>query len=64
MISTGPNVFFIYVSDIMEGIISYISLSADDAKVMIIGEDEECNRLHEDIEKHYSWIGEWEVEFC
>ena len=60
----APVMFLIYINDMVEGLNSYTSLFADDAKVMRrVGEEEDCRRLQEDIDRIYNWSREWEMEF-
>ncbi len=55
--------FLIYVSDMPEGINSYISLFADDAKLMKeIRDERDCKELQKDIGKIYIYglkHGKW-----
>ena len=51
--------FLIYVND-MTGVSSYISLFADDAKLLRkIGNHKDCEELHNDIIKIYEWSNTW-----
>ena len=51
--------FLIYVNDMIEGISSYISLFADDAKLLRkIRNHKDCG-----INKIYEWSKTWEMEF-
>lgn len=43
--------FFIYINNMVEGVDSYNSLFAGDAKVMRRIEKEDCQRLQEDTDK-------------
>ena len=56
--------FLIYVNDMTEGVRSYISLFADDAKLLRkIGNHKDCEELLNDINKIYEWSKTWEMEF-
>ena len=47
-----------------EGVSSYISLFADDAKLLRkIGNHKDCEELQNDINKIYEWNNTWEMEF-
>ena len=59
-----PIMFLIYVNDMTEGLSSYISLFADDAKLLRkIGNHKDCEELQNDINKIYEWSKTWEMEF-
>ena len=57
--------FLIYhVNDMTEEVSSYISLFADDAKLLRkIRNHKNCEELHNDINKIYEWSKTWEMEF-
>ena len=60
----GPIMFMIYVNDMPIGVHSYMNMFADDAKVMRrIRNEEDCNRLQEDLNKIYDWSIKWQMEF-
>ena len=60
----APIVFLIYVNDMTEGVSSYISLFADDAKLLRkIGNHKDCEELLNDLNKIYEWSKTWEMEF-
>ncbi len=47
----APIMFAVYVSDIKEGVESYMSLFADDAKIMKrVKNEEDCNLLQRDLD--------------
>ena len=46
-----------------EGISSYVSLFADDAKSLKIRNHKDCEELQNDINKIYEWSKTWEMEF-
>ena len=52
----APIMFLIYVNDMTEGVSSYISLFADDAKLIRkIRNHKDCEELQNDINKIYEW---------
>ena len=60
----APVMFLIYVNDMVEGVSSYISLFADDAKIMRKIENMEDSRvLQEDLNKLYMWSRTWGMKF-
>ena len=61
----APIMFLIYhVNDMTEEVSSYISLFADDAKLLRkIRNHKNCEELHNDINKIYEWSKTWEMEF-
>ncbi|MCP3680120.1 MAG: reverse transcriptase family protein, partial [Gammaproteobacteria bacterium] len=60
----GPIMFVVYVNDMVQGVESYISLFADDAKIMKKIEDTGSQEgLQKDLNKIYKWSREWEMEF-
>ena len=60
----APVMFAIYVNDMVEGIENYMSLFADDAKVLNdIENDNDCLALQQDLERIWNWSHTWEMEF-
>ena len=60
----APIMFLIYVNDMTEGVSSYTSLFADDAKLLRkVGNHKECDELQNNINKIYEWSKTWEMEF-
>ena len=60
----APIMFLIYVNDMTKGVSSYISLFADDAKLLRkIGNHKDFEKLQNDINTMYEWIKTWETEF-
>ena len=60
----APIMFLIYANDMTEGVSSYISLFADDVKLLRkIRNYKDCEELHNDINKIYEWSKIWEMEF-
>ena len=60
----APIMFLIYVNDLPEGLSSYMSMFADDAKIMRhIKSIESCRELQEDLDKLHVWSQTWKMEF-
>ncbi len=60
----GPILFLIYVNDLPEGIDSFLSMFADDAKIMRrIKMDEDGPRLQDDLDKLEEWSRKWLLKF-
>ncbi len=60
----APVMFLIYINDMQKGINSYMSLFADDAKLMKeIKDQRDSEDLQEDIDKIHKWNKTWEMEF-
>ena len=60
----APIMFLIYVNDMIEGVSSYMSLFADDAKLLRkISNQEDCKELQKDLERICNWSKRWEMEF-
>ncbi len=58
----APIMFAVYVSDMTEGVESYMSLFADDAKIMRrLKNEEDCNLLQ--MDKVWEWSEMWGMEF-
>ncbi len=56
--------FAIYVNDMMEGVDSYMSLFADDAKLMSrVRNDKDCYLLQKSLDTVWKWSRKWEMEF-
>ncbi len=52
------------VNDVMEGVNSYMSLFADDAKLMRkVERTEDCKALQGDLNVIWDWSDTWEMEF-
>ena len=50
------TMFLVYINDVTEGVSSYISLFADDAKLLRkIRNHKDCEELQNDINKIYEW---------
>ena len=60
----APIMFAIYVNDMDEGVTSYMSFFADDAKLLRRLESKrDCEQLQDDLEKIWKWGQKWEMEF-
>ena len=60
----APVMFLIYVNDMPEAVSSYISLFADDAKLLRkISNQKDCEELQNDLNKINEWSKRWEMEF-
>ena len=60
----APLLFAVYINDMMKGVSSYMSLFADDAKLMRkITKREDCEALQRDLDKIWEWSREWQMEF-
>ena len=60
----APVMFLIYINDMPEGVRSYMSMFADDAKLMKkVKDKEDCEDLQRDLDKVYEWSQTWEMEF-
>ncbi|MCD9088855.1 reverse transcriptase domain-containing protein, partial [Stenotrophomonas sp. SY1] len=59
----APIMFAIYINDMDEGIESYMSFFADDAKLLRVKTEEDCESLQRDLNKVQEWSRKWEMEF-
>ena len=60
----APIMFAIYINDMIEGVNSYMTLFADDAKIMRRVKNEgDCNMLQKDLDTVWKWSVKWEMEF-
>ncbi len=60
----SPVMFATCVNDVMEGVNSYMSLFADDAKLMgKVERTEDCEALHGDLNVIWDWSDTWKMEF-
>ena len=60
----GPLLFMIYINDLPEGIKSFMSMFADDTKVLKKIEDEEsCRELQKDLDRLQQWSEKWLMKF-
>ena len=59
-----PVMFLIYINDMTEGVSSYMSMFADDAKLLKrVRHKEDCEDLQRDLDRVYEWSQTWEMEF-
>ena len=60
----APVMFAVFKNDMVENITSYVSLFADDAKLLrtvkTIGD---CKELQNDLDKIHDWSIRWQMEF-
>ena len=60
----GPLLFLIYINDLPEGIKSFMSMFADDAKILKRIEGEEnCRELQRDLDRVNQWSEKWLMKF-
>ena len=60
----APIMFAIYINDLPQGVNSYMSLFADDAKIQRkVEKKEDCEALKQDLNKIYAWCDKWQMEF-
>ena len=60
----APIMFLIYINDMPKEIKSYMSLFADDAKLLRkIEKLNDCEALQEDLNRIMEWSRKWEMEF-
>ena len=60
----APVMFLIYINDMPEKVHSYMSMFADDAKLMKrVRQKEDCEDLQRDLDRVYEWSQTWEMEF-
>ena len=60
----APVMFLVYINDMVEEVDSYISLFADDAKLLKrVENNTDCEMLQNDLNKIYEWSKRWEMEF-
>ncbi|XP_063843933.1 jerky protein homolog [Scylla paramamosain] len=60
----APIMFVVYINDMVENVSSYVSLFADDAKLMRrVKGTKDCEELQRDIDKVWEWSNRWQMEF-
>ena len=60
----GPLLFLIYINDLPEGIKSFISMFADDAKILKrVVREENCRELQRDLDRLNQWSERWLMKF-
>ena len=59
-----PVMFLVYINDMTEGVNSFMSLFADDAKLLRkIESKEDCEHLQKYFDKIHRWSKLWKMEF-
>ena len=60
----APAMFAVYINDMGENVSSYISLFADDAKLLrkVVNYDD-CRELQNDIDRVSDWSTKWQMQF-
>eukprot|EP00061_Rhincodon_typus_P012675 g38565.t1 len=60
----GPLLFMIYTNDLEENVAGLISKFADDTKIGgVVGSEEDCQRIWQDIDELEAWAEKWQMEF-
>ena len=60
----APVMFLVFINDLPEGLNSYMSMFADDVKIMKqIKSRSDCEELQRDLDKLYEWNQTWKMEF-
>ena len=60
----APVMFMVYVTDMMEGINSFVSIFTIDTKLLMEVENSRtCELLQMDLVKILEWSKKWEMEF-
>jgi len=60
----APVMFLVYMNDMVEGVNSYVSLFADDAKLLRkVKTIADCESLQRDLDKILEWSERWEMKF-
>ena len=60
----APIMFAIYVNDMDDGVDSYMSFFADDAKLLRkVTVENDCGELQQDLNKLWNWSNKWEMDF-
>ena len=60
----GPLLFLLYVKDLPANLQSSVSLFADDALLYgIISNEDDCNRLQDDLLELERWQDRWQMKF-
>ena len=57
----GPHLFLIYINDLPDGILSYVSLFADDVKLIV--DSEKVHLTQKDLDELDSWQRKWKLRF-
>ena len=60
----APAMFAVYINDMVENVSSYVSLFADDAKLLRkVRDSEDCRELQKDIDRVREWSNKWQMQF-
>ncbi len=60
----APIMFLVFINDLPVGLDSYVSLFADDAKIMRqIRNRNDCEELQNDLNKLHNWNQTWKMQF-
>ena len=60
----APVMFLVYISDMVKGVNSYISVFADDDKLLRkVKINDDCELLQRDLDKIFECSQRWEMEF-
>ncbi|MCP3875986.1 MAG: reverse transcriptase family protein [Desulfobacteraceae bacterium] len=60
----GPILFILYINDLPDEVANDVYLFADDTKIYSkIDNDEDCNRLQDDLDKMEEWSAKWLLTF-
>ncbi len=60
----GPILFLVYVNVLPEGLDSFLSMFADDAKIMRrIETEDDSRRLQDDLDRLSEWSNKWLLKF-
>ncbi len=55
---------YMYINDMTEGVTSYMTIFADDAKIMRrVAKEEDCISLGQDLDRISKWSRKWEMTF-
>ena len=60
-----PKMYLVYINDMTEAVNSYMSLFADDAKLLRkIVNKEDCEPLQKYLDKIHRWGKLWQIVYC
>ena len=61
----GPLLFFIYINDLSENLVSNLKLSADDTSLfsVIFDKDLSAKNLNDDLNRINNWAFQWKMSF-
>ena len=56
--------FAVFINNMVENVTSYVSLFADDAKLLCkVKDNDDCEKLQSDLDKVCDWSTRWQIEF-